>query len=120
MSAHHARGVPRGCALCLRILVLSVCHVRIMRFTIQTVAISALCVGAGSVGAWERESVESAPGSNALRSDAPDAARSVTPTLCLEAVLRDVLHNNPSLKAARANWQAMTHPVPQPPASQDA
>lgn len=39
--------------------------------------------------------------------------------LSLEQVLRDVLGNNPSLKAARANWEAMKQRVPQARAWED-
>src|SRR5207248_1436244 len=37
----------------------------------------------------------------------------------LETVLREVLQNNPSLKAARANWEAMKQRVPQARAWED-
>jgi outer membrane protein TolC len=39
--------------------------------------------------------------------------------LSLQQVLRDVLVNNPSLKAARANWEAMKQRVPQARAWED-
>jgi outer membrane protein TolC len=39
--------------------------------------------------------------------------------LSLELVLREVLQNNPSLKATRANWQAMKQRVPQARAWED-
>src|SRR5438067_5108900 len=39
--------------------------------------------------------------------------------LSIENVLRDVLSDNPSLKAARANWQAMKQRVPQARAWED-
>src|SRR5205807_8629379 len=39
--------------------------------------------------------------------------------LSLDHVLRDVLLNNPSLKAARANWEAMKQRVPQARAWED-
>jgi hypothetical protein len=39
--------------------------------------------------------------------------------LFLDQVLRDVLTNNPSLKAARANWEAMKQRVPQARAWED-
>src|SRR5258707_5088311 len=50
---------------------------------------------------------------------AADAPRSDVPTLSLESVLRDVLQNNPSLKAVRANWEAMKQRVPQARAWED-
>src|SRR6266700_1173945 len=50
---------------------------------------------------------------------AADAPRSDAPTLSLESVLRDVLQNNPSLKAVRANWEAMKQRVPQARAWED-
>ena len=39
--------------------------------------------------------------------------------LTVDQVLRDVLLNNPSLKAARANWEAMKQRVPQARAWED-
>jgi len=39
--------------------------------------------------------------------------------LTVDQVLRDVLQNNPSLKAARANWEAMKQRVPQARAWED-
>src|SRR5437870_5711454 len=39
--------------------------------------------------------------------------------LSVEAVLRNVLADNPSLKAARANWEAMKQRVPQARAWED-
>jgi outer membrane protein TolC len=42
-----------------------------------------------------------------------------TDTLSLEAVVSEVLSNNPSLKAARANWEAMIERVPQARAWED-
>ena len=51
--------------------------------------------------------------------DAPDAPRSDVPALSLTNVLRDVLANNPSLKAVRANWEAMKQRVPQARAWED-
>src|SRR6266851_9535175 len=39
--------------------------------------------------------------------------------LTVDHVLRDVLLNNPSLKAARANWEAMKQRVPQARAWED-
>jgi cobalt-zinc-cadmium efflux system outer membrane protein len=40
-------------------------------------------------------------------------AASTTEVLSLDAVVREVLTNNPSLKAATANWQAMRERIPQ-------
>src|SRR6266550_1185219 len=40
--------------------------------------------------------------------------------LTVEQVVADVLANNPSLKAARANWEAMKERVPQARAWEDA
>ena len=51
------------------------------------------------------------------QTDAPP--KSDTNSLPLETVLRDVLQNNPSLKAARANWEAMKQRVPQARAWED-
>jgi outer membrane protein, heavy metal efflux system len=42
-----------------------------------------------------------------------------TQTLSLDTVLREVLQNNPSLKASRANWEAMKQRVPQARAWED-
>src|SRR5438105_3906828 len=52
--------------------------------------------------------------------DTPTAWHPDAPTLSLETVLHDVLQNNPSLKAARANWDAMKQRVPQARAWDDA
>ncbi len=49
----------------------------------------------------------------AADADSPTHRYTDPPTLSLEAVLRDVLANNPSLKAARANWEAAKQRVPQ-------
>src|SRR6267378_4228419 len=51
------------------------------------------------------------PDTNALSLD--------TNALSLDQVLRDVLLSNPSLKAARANWEAMKQRVPQARAWED-
>src|SRR5260370_42245536 len=58
--------------------------------------------------------------------EAPDARRSTTstpghetPSLTIGEVLRVLIANNPSLKAARANWEAMKQRVPQPRAWED-
>src|SRR6266404_2819443 len=65
----------------------------------------------------------------ASRSDAPDASdarpsatstpRHDSPSLSIGEVLRDLIANNPSLKAARANWEAMKQRVPQARAWED-
>ena len=51
-----------------------------------------------------------------LSDSKPSAA---TAALSLEAVVSEVLSNNPSLKAARANWEAMLERVPQARAWED-
>src|SRR2546422_8667229 len=43
-----------------------------------------------------------------------------TNLLSLQSVLSEVFSNNPSLKAARANWEAMRERVPQARAWEDA
>src|SRR6267142_2398655 len=53
---------------------------------------------------------------------AAEPGNTVTSTngaLTVDQVLRDVLQNNPSLKAARANWEAMKQRVPQARAWED-
>src|SRR6266478_5848968 len=47
------------------------------------------------------------------------AEASTNGVLIIEQVLRDVLQNNPSLKAAWANWEAMKQRVPQARAWED-
>jgi len=47
------------------------------------------------------------------------AEASTNGVLTIEQVLRDILQNNPSLKAARANWEAMKQRVPQARAWED-
>src|SRR5882724_12505248 len=44
---------------------------------------------------------------------------STNAALTVDQVLRDVMQNNPSLKAARANWEAMKQRVPQARAWED-
>lgn len=62
---------------------------------------------------------------DAPRSDAATLPDTPTPrdpdtnSLSLDSVLREVLQNNPSLKAARANWEAMKQRVPQARAWED-
>ena len=51
---------------------------------------------------------------------ADDVRSAVTPALSLDALTRIALAENPSLKAARANWQAMKARVPQAAAWEDA
>src|SRR5438477_422664 len=51
--------------------------------------------------------------------DTPTPRRTDTNRLSLDHVLRDVLLNNPSLKAARLNWEAMKQRVPQARAWED-
>src|SRR5579859_2442860 len=57
--------------------------------------------------------------SASFAADAPEATPADAPTLSLTNVLHDVLANNPSLKAARANWEAMKQRVPQARAWED-
>ena len=52
---------------------------------------------------------------NATDSPTPDT----TNALSLESVLNEVLRSNPTLKAARANWQAMRQRIPQARAWED-
>src|SRR6266853_1310557 len=67
----------------------------------------AVCAGA-LVAMWSIAAAE--PGS---------AEASTNGVLTIEQVLRDVLQNNPSLKAAWANWEAMKQRVPQARAWED-
>src|SRR6266581_3500385 len=66
-----------------------------------------VCAGA-LVAMWSIAAAE--PGS---------AEASTNGMLTIEQVLRDVLQNNPSLKAAWANWEAMKQRVPQARAWED-
>src|SRR5258708_11708167 len=114
-----------------------------MKLCIQILALLvALRVGAsetGSVGALDggnlmneehgdrtRKVLKAPEASRPDAPDAPDARRSATstprhdtPSLSIGEVLRDLLANNPSLKAARANWEAMKQRVPQARAWED-
>jgi outer membrane protein, heavy metal efflux system len=51
--------------------------------------------------------------------DPPIPGHSETNLLALDTVLKEVLRNNPSLKASRANWEAMKQRVPQARAWED-
>ena len=67
-----------------------------------------LWIGAASVG------FGADPESNSsLSTNSPVPATSTNDTLSIDQVLREVLINNPSLKSARANWEAMKQRVPQ-------
>ena len=67
-----------------------------------------LWIGVASVA------VGAVPESNlGLTTNSSVVATSTNGTLALEQVLREVLVNNPSLKSARANWEAMKQRVPQ-------
>src|SRR5207245_7172807 len=48
------------------------------------------------------------------------AEPAATNSLSLDSVVSEVLSNNPSLKAARANWEAMKERIPQARAWEDA
>src|SRR6266849_1307827 len=114
-----------------------------MKLCIQILALlAALRIGASetrSVGALDGGNVMNKEhGARALealkapegsRSDDPEATGSQrsasstpgheTPSLTIGEVLRVLIANNPSLKAARANWEAMKQRVPQARAWED-
>src|SRR5215831_6824873 len=75
-----------------------------------------LSLWAGFVGAGS--GAVATPGSGLVTSR-PAAEIGTNGVLSLEQVLRDVLANNPSLKAARADWEAMKQRVPQARAWED-
>src|SRR2546430_13019500 len=50
----------------------------------------------------------------------PDDAGGPSDALSPDQVVNEVLRNNPSLKAARANWEAMKQRIPQARAWEDA
>src|SRR5437763_16698877 len=97
-----------------------------MKFSIQTVVLpAAFC--APPVGLVPADAPPSnppttqQPNSPPLHSpDTPIPRHADTNPLSLDHVLRDVLQNNPSLKAARANWEAIKQRVPQARAWEDA
>lgn len=72
-----------------------------------------------SIPSFLLSAVIGAAASVSSAADAPDAPPSDAAPLSLTNVLRDVLANNPSLKAARANWEAMKQRVPQARAWED-
>src|SRR5438128_1208465 len=86
-----------------------------MKSLIRIVAIAAFCAAAS-----ERQSVGRGASERESAASAATVSPSNAPTLSLETVLRDVLQSNPSLKAARANWEAMKQRVPQARAWEDA
>src|SRR6266581_7500703 len=59
------------------------------------------------------------PESVRFRESKDEKVFDTAPALTVDTVLRDVLQNNPSLKAARANWEAMKQRVPQARAWED-
>src|SRR5207244_3556571 len=100
-----------------------------MKYLIRIAAIAALCVAASERGSVEASELEAyarrslrsdAPRSDAPPSDTPISQHADTNALSLDHILRDVLQNNPSLKAARANWEAMKQRVPQARTWEDA
>lgn len=81
-------------------------------FAIFTTVVSTVCRVAPAQSDAPRSDARAVPVTPARR----DAD---TNALSLDAVLRDVLQNNPSLKASRANWEAMKQRVPQARAWED-
>src|SRR5881396_1222352 len=63
--------------------------------------------------------IVTAPLAAAAEVNKPFDAAGPSDTLSLDQVVSDVLLNNPSLKAARANWEAMKQRVPQARAWED-
>src|SRR5881396_1550739 len=64
--------------------------------------------------------IVTAPLAAAAEVNKPFDAAGPSDTLSLDQVVSDVLQNNPSLKASRANWEAMKQRVPQARAWEDA
>ena len=64
--------------------------------------------------------IVTAPLAAAAEVNKPFDAAGPSDTLSLDQVVSEVLRNNPSLKAARANWEAMKSRVPQARAWEDA
>jgi cobalt-zinc-cadmium efflux system outer membrane protein len=73
--------------------------------------------------AYAEPQFDSLPDVSGRYTNAPSPDSAVTPTnsnpLLLPAVLHEVLIGNPSLKASRANWEAMKQRVPQARAWED-